>query len=208
MQSLQYVEDPAAARPGRFRAAWRAAHEPVAGVSRWTQLLAYAVPLVVLPSTIWRFPAAFHDGFSPGDLYVIFLSVVSEAAAFAAVGLIAGWGEVFPRWVPFLHGRRVPTGVAVTLGTIGATILTLLWSVLTLLTELNGTTISGEALPDDFPNQVGGWQEVWYHICYTPLILWGPMLAVLTVAYGKRRRAAGNAPAGVVAGGHRPRRGQ
>ncbi|AZS75914.1 hypothetical protein DDE74_38065 [Streptomyces lydicus] len=35
----------------------------------------------------------------------------------------------------------------------------------------------------------------WFHLCYAPLVLWGPLLAVLTVAYWKRRRTAENAPA-------------
>ena len=47
MHPLLHVEEPTAARPGRLRAAWRAAHAPVAGVSRQIQLVAYAVPLTV-----------------------------------------------------------------------------------------------------------------------------------------------------------------
>ncbi|WP_308295116.1 hypothetical protein [Streptomyces sp. NK08204] len=82
---------------GRLRAAWKAAHEPVPRVSAWTRRLAYAVPLVVLPSSIWRLPAVFDSGLSVGErLYVPMLSVVSELLAFTAIGLVARWGEVFP----------------------------------------------------------------------------------------------------------------
>ncbi|MFD8413263.1 hypothetical protein ACFV2Q_16095 [Streptomyces sp. NPDC059650] len=49
---------------GRLRTAWRAAHRPVAGVPARTRRLAYAVPLVVLPSGVWRLPAAFDSGLS------------------------------------------------------------------------------------------------------------------------------------------------
>ncbi|MFB7360698.1 hypothetical protein [Streptomyces hydrogenans] len=147
--------------------------------------------LAVLPSSLWRLPSAFDHGIGIGErLYVVFLSVLSEAVAFTAFGLIARWGEVFPRWLPFARGRRVPTMAAVLPAAIGAALLTFLWTGLALVTQIMGTTIRGDALPVGFPGSAGGWEEVWFHICYTPLILWGPLLAVLTVAYWKRRRAA------------------
>ncbi|MGX5213801.1 hypothetical protein ACWKT3_34785 [Streptomyces violaceus] len=36
--------------------------------------------------------------------------------------------------------------------------------------------------------QAGGWEACWFYFCYAPLALWGPLLAVLTVGYWKRRR--------------------
>ncbi|MFF4603629.1 hypothetical protein ACFY12_12930 [Streptomyces sp. NPDC001339] len=196
MQPLLQIEEPAAARPRRLRAAWRAAHEPVAGVSRRMQLVACAVPFTVLPSSLWRLPAAFDDGIGFGErAYIVFLSVLSEVLAFTAIGLIARWGEVFPRWIPFLRGRRVPTKAAVIPAAIGSTVLTFLWTVLALVTQIMGTTIRGDDLPGDSPSEAGGWEAVSFYVCYTPLILWGPLLAVLTVAYAKRRRAAEDLPA-------------
>ncbi|MCA6092996.1 hypothetical protein LE181_12595 [Streptomyces sp. SCA3-4] len=189
MQPLPRTGSPTATRTGRFRAAWRAAHDPVAGVSRRTRLVAWAVPLSVLPSSIWRLPAAFHrDVAVGGRLYVVFLSVLSEAFAFTAFGLIARWGEVFPRWVPVLRGRRVPPAAALVPAATGAAALTFLWTVLALVTQVTGTTIRGDDLPADFPSEVGGWRSAWFYVCYAPLLLWGPLLAVLTVAYARRRR--------------------
>ncbi|WP_405859632.1 hypothetical protein OG361_33800 [Streptomyces sp. NBC_00090] len=113
-QRIRHAETPPTDRPahpgpGRFRAAWRAAHEPVPGVSRRIRLVAYAVPFTVLPASLWRLPAAFDAGIGIGErLYVVFLSVFSEAVAFTAMGLIARWGEVVPGWVPILRGRRIP----------------------------------------------------------------------------------------------------
>jgi hypothetical protein len=115
---------------GRIRAAWAAAHTPAAGVSRRVRIAAGAVPLTVLPSSLWRIAVyTFHAPITRGDLgsvqtssglpgvplalYVILLSIVSELLAFAAVGLVSTWGEVFPRWTPVLHGRRVPALFAV-----------------------------------------------------------------------------------------------
>lgn len=196
MQQLQPTEEPTTVRPGRLRVAWRAAHEPAAGVSRRIRLVAYAVPLVVLPSSIWRLPAAFGDGRGLGErAYVVFLSVLSEVFAFAAIGLIARWGEVFPRWIPLLRGRRVPRRAAVLPAALGAASLTLLFTLLFVVSEARGTTIRGGDLPADHPSQAGGWETAWFSFCYAPLTLWGPLLGVLTVAYWKRRSAAEGTPA-------------
>ncbi|MBZ4320153.1 hypothetical protein [Streptomyces huiliensis] len=187
--------------PRRLRAAWKAVHDPVAGVPRWARVAAYAVPLVVLPSSLWRVGGAFLGGgaehgrgdlpaWLPSEAYVLFLSLLSEALAITAVGLVAAWGEVFPRWVPVLRGRRVPTAAAVVPGAVGAVLLTLLWTVLLIVTELTGTTVRGDPLPDDYPGRQGGWAAAVYYACYAPLVLWGPLLGLVTVAYW-RRRAAG-----------------
>ncbi|WP_406213772.1 hypothetical protein [Streptomyces decoyicus] len=198
MQLLRHTEEGVAAHPGRLRAAWRAVHEPVAGVSRRMRLVACAVPFTVLPAGIWRLPVAFDEGIGLGErAYVVFLSVLSEVLACTAFGLIARWGEVFPRWIPFLGGRRVPTKTAVIPAAIAATILTLLFTLLFPVSEIRGTTIRGDVLSADYPSRAGGWEAAWFVFCYAPLILWGPLLAVLTIAYGKRRRAAGNVPAAV-----------
>ncbi|MCX5445706.1 hypothetical protein OSI21_09270 [Streptomyces libani] len=194
-QPPPHTED-LAARPGRLRAAWQVAHEPVAGVSRRMQYVALAVVLAVLPSSLWRLPIAFDHGIGVGErAYVVFLSVLSEALAFTAFGLIARWGEVFPRRLPLLGGRWVPTMAAVIPATIGAVLLTFLWTLLAPITQIMGRTIRGDVLPRVFPGEAGGWEEARFHLCYAPLVLWGPLLAVLTVAYWKRRRTAENAPA-------------
>ncbi|MYS81561.1 hypothetical protein [Embleya scabrispora] len=190
-QSIPNVEGPAAARTGRVRSAWRAAHEPAPGVSRRIQLIAYAVPLAVLPSSVWRLPIVFDTGKGVGErVYVVLLSFLSEALAFTAIGLIARWGEVFPRWIPVLRGRRVPPNAAVLPAAVGAVFLTSVFSVVSTVAQIRGTTIQGGDLPADAPGRYTGWESVWFHLCYTPLIVWGPLLAVLTVAYRGRRREA------------------
>ncbi|MGC9376063.1 hypothetical protein [Streptomyces sp. MH13] len=154
------------------------------------------MPLTVLPSSVWRLPPAFGEGRGLGERsYVVFLSVLSEVFAFAAIGLIARWGEVFPRWIPFLRGRRVPRRAAVLPAAIGAASLTLLFTLLFVASQVRGTTIRGGDLPADYPSRAGGWETAWFYLCYAPLTLWGPLLGVLTVAYWKRRSAAERAPA-------------
>ncbi len=182
------TDQPVTAR--RLRDAWRAAHDPVAGVPRWARIAALAVPFTVLPAGLWRLPAAFDDGSGFGEwAYVVFLTVLSEALAFTTIGLVARWGEVVPRWVPFLRGRRVPPKAAIIPATLGAVVLTVLWTA-AWVAEFAGVTLRGEPIPANFPTQAGGWKAATYYACYLPLLLWGPLLAAVTVAYARRRREA------------------
>lgn len=171
-----------------------------AGVPRWAVIAAYVTALTALPSGIWRIAAmvggvplleldpAIRQGtgaLSEGPWwYVIPLSVVTEALAFLAIGLVAVWGEVWPRWMPVLRGRRVPVAAAVVPATMGATILMALPYVLVMFAL--GMGVNGE------PSRlvVNGWQVAVFWIAYGPLALWGPLLAVLTVHYFRRRTAA------------------
>ncbi|MEU9677431.1 MULTISPECIES: hypothetical protein [Streptomyces] len=121
-------------------------------------------------------------------LHVPSLSIASGLLAFTAIGLIARWGEVFPRWVPYLGGRQVPRWAAVVPAAIGATVLTLVFTVLFIVTGIRGTTIRGDELPADFPGEAGGRESAWFSLRYAPLVLWGPLMVVLTVAYHQRRR--------------------
>lgn len=172
--------------------AWRAAHAPAAGVPRWARIAACTVPFTVLPAGIWRLPGAFRDGIPFGErLYVVLLSIFSELLAFTAVGLVATWGERFPRWVPGLRGRRVPTPAALIPAYAGAVILTVMWTT-ALIAIAAGVRLDGEPLPSNFPTQGGAWEAAIFAACYTPLLLWGPLLATAAVGYHRRRR---NAPA-------------
>ncbi|MFI6521992.1 hypothetical protein ACIBF1_41025 [Spirillospora sp. NPDC050679] len=189
------IGSPAAA--GRLRAAWRSAHAPAPGVPRWARTAALAVPFTVLPSGLWRIVTVVADedgGAKSGDLpswlpvevYVVLLSVVSELLAFTAVGLVAVWGERFPRWVPGLRGRRVPTAAAVVPAALGAALLTVMWTA-TAVTEFAGVTLDGEPVPADYPGRAGGWEAAVFYLTYAPLVLWGPLLAAVTWAYARRR---------------------
>lgn len=187
---------------GRVRAAWERAHEPVPGVAGWARKAALLVPLVVLPSSVWRISAiALHvpiiknvpadpsgnlPSWIPIELYVVLLSIVSELLAFTAIGLVSTWGEVFPRWMPFLRGRRVPTLAAVIPGAIGATILTALWTEVLIMLAL-GRTLTGGDIPDDGVLDAHTWQGLLAIVMYAPLIAWGPLLGAVTFAYYRRR---------------------
>ncbi|MFI0371693.1 hypothetical protein ACH35V_27830 [Actinomadura sp. 1N219] len=172
----------------------------VEGVPRWAVIAAYAASLVVLPSGIWRIALGFGAPIGPftGDIddmrgdvpgwmpmwgYTILLSVLSEALAFLAVGLVSQWGEVFPRWVPLLRGRRVPTLAAVIPAGVGATVLIL--GTLTM-----SLTFDEFTAPDGSTVHLEGWRLGLFVASYGPLLLWGPLLAAATVAYYLRRTRA------------------
>ena len=189
---------------GRIRAAWVATHAPAAGVPRWARIAAYAVPLTVLPSSVWRIAVCtFHAPIMRGDLgsalgssgrpgvplglYVILLSIVSELLAFTAVGLVSAWGEVVPRWIPVLHGRRVPALAAVVPAALGAAVLTLLWTWMAVSMSL-GLRIDGRPQAATAPVSFGDWKGLVAVAAYAPLLLWGPLLGAVTISYWRRRR--------------------
>jgi hypothetical protein len=187
--------------PRGMRSAWRAAHTPVAGVPRWARLAAYAIPFALLPSSLWRIVAyTFHAPIADGpthapsglpgiplELYVVLLSVVTEVAAFTGVGLIARWGEVIPRWVPVLGGRSVPARAAAIAGALGAAVLIVLWTWVAVHFAL-GQRIDGSPRSALAPLNFHDWRGMLAAAAYAPLVLWGPLLAAVTISYHRRRR--------------------
>lgn len=197
--------DSTSARPaGAVRARWEAAHRAAPGVPAWARAAATIIPFLVLPSSLWRITACtFHvplvDGLPadvsgnlpswlPVEIYVILLSIASEVVAFSAVGLVATWGEVFPRWVPGLRGRRVPPLVAVVPAAAGAAVLTLVATWVAISYPL-GLDIRGDSTSQAFGLfSFHTWQGALAIAAYAPLLGWGPLLGALTVAYARRRR--------------------
>ncbi|GAA4610560.1 hypothetical protein GCM10023195_43810 [Actinoallomurus liliacearum] len=190
--------------PGRHtvhRALARLHGRTAAGVPRWAVWAAYATTLTVLPSCVWRIAAiTFHVPLLersaepvPGHgavvfnglWYVVALSVVSEALAYLAFGLVGEWGETVPRWIPGLGGRRVPVLAAVIPAGLGAVAL-LLFPYALVMSGL-GRMIDGSHRTGLV---VHGWQSVVFVVAYGPLVAWGPLLGLLTVHYYRRRRRA------------------
>jgi hypothetical protein len=169
--------------------AWETAHRPAVCVPRWAVTVAAAIPLVVLPSSIWRIAVVWFfppEGGGPDDLphwlpievYVVLLSIVAEGLAFSAYALVTSWGARLPRWL---------VGVPAALGSI----LLVLATFGSAVTSLRGVTIRGEPLPDNYPLHTRDLEGVLAIGAYAPLLLWGPMLATLTIAYWRRRSGSG-----------------
>ncbi|MFI5775160.1 hypothetical protein ACIA74_43435 [Streptomyces sp. NPDC051658] len=158
--------------------------------SRWMRWTAHAVPLIALPSSLWRLamtvgvPVGYSDAVLrtdyglPGSGYFVLplITVLQELAALLTLGLVSNWGLVAPRWLPFIGGRPVRTWAAVVPAALGALILT----VVTFSQYLAWDKVDSGSL-DDVHRSVMGW-------CYAPLLLWGPLLGVVTVSYYLRRR--------------------
>jgi len=172
----------------------------VPGVPRWAVIAAHVVACTVLPSGIWRLlgfvinvpvlekSAEGNDSLEllDGPVYLVVLTVVSEALAYLAVGLVAPWGERIPRLVPWLGGRRVPVLAAVIPAAIGTVLLTVLFDYGLVMVALHRTIEGGT----DVGLHLHSWQYPVFWLCYGPLALWGPLLGVLTVHYYRRRRRA------------------
>ncbi|MFE4307558.1 hypothetical protein ACFRR6_16120 [Streptomyces sp. NPDC056891] len=165
-------------------------------VPRWAVLAAHAVPLVTLPSGLWRLAlvaglpvtqdADWGAGMSAGEsVYVVSLSVVSELLAFLTLGLVRSWGEVFPRWMPFLGGRRVNPAAATGAALAGVAGLCAIaaWGAYASYADL------GPGIPATPA------QDALLAVCYAPLLAWPVLLAAVAVAYHRRHRG-GRGPAG------------
>ncbi|WP_410618220.1 hypothetical protein [Amycolatopsis sp. cmx-8-4] len=152
---------------------------------RWAVVAAHLVPVVTLPSGLWRIAlvAGLPLGLRVGDAdvggdaaYIVGLSVVSEALALLTLGLVRPWGERVPRWVPLLGGRRVVPWAAIGPAAAGAVALAVIWG------------FAFRDFPDfglvAFSHPAG---HVLLVACYLPVLLWAPLLAAVTWSYYRRR---------------------
>ncbi|MCX4821587.1 hypothetical protein OG883_17150 [Streptomyces sp. NBC_01142] len=163
-------------------------------VPRWAVRVAHAIPLCVLPSGLWRLALVLGLAGYDADYhwavwerpYVIGLSVVSEGLALLALGLVRPWGEVVPRWVPGLRGRRIPILAGVIPAALGATLI-MMFCAYGVLNQIFGFVEPMNENGDGFPTSGPAAWALW--TMYAPLLAWGPLLAILTLAYYRRRRA-------------------
>ncbi|MFE0427556.1 hypothetical protein [Streptomyces sp. NPDC058953] len=163
------------------------------GVPRGIRVAAHAAAWSLVPSGVWRvaialgWDAGFTEGVlmagnfpGRGSLYLIGLSLFAEAVGLLTLGLVQRWGEELPRWVPVLGGRRIPVAAAVVPASVGAALVT--W--VTFAGALNWNDADNMGAPGS-PDGVDYWLMT---ACYLPMLAWGPLLAVVTVAYYRRRR--------------------
>ncbi len=89
-----------------------------------------------------------------------------------------------------LRGRRVPPLAAVIPAALGATVLTQLRTWMAVTMSL-GLRIDGRPQSQLTPVAFTDWQGLVAFAAYAPLLLWGPLLAAVTVSYWRRRHACG-----------------
>jgi hypothetical protein len=169
-------------------------------VPTWATRLAHTIPLFVLPSGLWRLAVAF--GFPMGQLndsghpwvargwpavYIAAVSLLSEAVALTAFGLVRPLGEEVPHWVPFVGGRGIRPKAVIMAATLGSVALMLIWT-LGFWDVWAGNWNYSRSTPGATPF----WGTV-FTICYAPLNLWGPALLMVTWAYRRRVTASTSA---------------
>ena len=123
----------------------------------------------------------------------VFLATFILVGAFLMLGLLQRWGEVFPRWMIGLAGRRVPIALAVIPASLASVLLIVggigIWSNLAkMVANAAAAGAQGIGLIGEIIFQVG------------PTLLfpvWGVALALATLGYYYRRRG----PCGVCGRG-------
>jgi hypothetical protein len=153
----------------------------------WARRAAHLVPLVTLPSGLWRIALVLGLPLMNAPAIplsekagIVLLSVVSEGLALLTLGLVQPWGEVVPRWIPVLGGRRVAPLAATVPALLGAGALVVLWGV----TFFNAAT--GDARTGFF-SYFDALQSTVVVACYLPLLAWGPLLGAVAIDYYVRR---------------------
>ena len=107
------------------------------------------------------------------------MATVAVGGAILTLGLVQRWGEVFPRWIPRLAGRRVPPALAIVPAALVSVLVTsagLMFLRLTLLRTM------GAVFPAISPEN---WAALAPELLWP---LWGGALAAATLAYYYRRR--------------------
>ena len=176
-----------------------APERPSAPAPRWARRVALAVVVCVLPSALWRMSVVVTGPWCDPELstfekkwpsspleqpYLVFLSLLQVSAGLAAFGLVERWGEVAPRWVPFVGGKTLSVRAVVTAAAIGTAMLFLIegYGILNSIFEFRP--------PHEEPSCVmpkSGARVTLLKVLYAPLLVWPALMAVLTVAYWRRR---------------------
>ncbi|MEU4392795.1 NYN domain-containing protein [Kribbella sp. NPDC023855] len=148
---------------------------------RWGRRAVWMAVLATVPYDVTRLawfagvPLGISDDFlhsmqqTPGMLEVgATLAVMSCVGAILTHGLVAGWGERFPRWLPVVGGRDVPPRLAIV--PAGAVAVVLPPAGLMQIESTFSTEEWGATAP----------MTLW--------LLWAAGLAVATYSYYLRRR--------------------
>lgn len=103
----------------RFRAADHDLARATARTRFWTRIAVEAPLVYALTRVLMFFCVPGFDMFPFGEPILwagLGLAVSASLGAWLTCGLVRPWGEVFPRWLPGLRGRRVPVKLAVVPG--------------------------------------------------------------------------------------------
>ncbi|MFJ6510409.1 hypothetical protein ACIQMO_09220 [Streptomyces sp. NPDC091406] len=154
--------------------------------ARWGRRAAYTAVLVPLlyASTRWAWALGIPLGISDelweegkeDNLWIAgaALATMGALGSLLTLGLVQRWGEVFPRWMVGLRGRRVPVSLAVVPATLVSVLVTIA-GVMYIRLHFQGA----------FDNQKDDWGATVPEMVWP---VWGIALAAATLAYYFRRR--------------------
>lgn len=167
-----------------LRAGWSTS-ESATVWGRWAVLVAILVPLLYGMDR-WAWAAGIPVGISQdflddmhrtGMVWSGFgLGTFALIGAVLTLGLVQGWGEIFPRWMLGLAGKRVPPMLAIVPGTL-VSILVMSATAPILKTGLGIAEANG-------PGSMG-WLQV---AILGAFPIWSAALGAATLAYHLRRR--------------------
>jgi hypothetical protein len=165
--------------------------------ARWGRIAVYVAMVAPIFYALTRYAWAlgfplgmgeeqFRSGQEAGQWIggALFLGNFVLLGALLMLGLVQRWGEVFPRWMIGLAGRRVPIALAVIPAALASVLLIVggigIWAGLgQMLTNAAAAGLQGSDLIGEIIFQLG------------PTLmfpLWGIALAAATLAYYYRRR--------------------
>ncbi|MFG3343293.1 hypothetical protein [Glycomyces sp. NPDC048151] len=147
----------------------------------WT---AFAIPFVYAV-TRWAWALGFNLGIDP-EFYAegqeqglwlagAGLATLGAVGAVLTLGLMQRWGEVFPRWMIGLRGKRVPPMLAVVPATLVAVLVASAGGMYIRVVLARGG-VTAATWPMELP------ETLW--------VVWGAALFTAAMAYRERRRGA------------------
>jgi hypothetical protein len=162
-------------RNGSTRPAWT---RPEAA-ARWGRVAVVVAALCALPYGLLRMTwlTPWPLGMDPAELVAVpemrlhglLLGSAALAGAVLTTGLVARWGEVWPRWVPVVRGRPVPLAAAVVPGGLVAALFTVAAPSMTIMAVASG--------------------DLWLLLVF-PFVVWGPALGIAVLGYALRRQGS------------------
>ncbi|OEJ93295.1 hypothetical protein [Streptomyces thermolilacinus] len=111
------------------------------------------------------------------------LSDLTLALAYPTVGLVSGWGETFPRWLPVASGRPVPARAVLRVARTGGALLVLI-TLYGAVNSVFGFVEEGARLVEqerEHPRP-----PVWVTWLYLPAAAWGFLVLAVCRNYARR----------------------
>jgi hypothetical protein len=164
--------------------------------ARWGRIAVYVAMIVPVFYAFTRYAWALGFPLGMSEEYLrrgqergiwiagLFLATFGLVGAVLTLGLVQHWGEVFPRWMIGLAGRRVPIALAVVPASLVSVLLivggTAIWSG---LAQMVAALVAGGA------EGIGLIGAIIFQVGPTLLFpVWGVVLAVAALGYYYRRR--------------------